>query len=105
MRKTKRFSVYTGFTGNLGRRVFEHKSQTIPGFTRRYNLHRLVFYENFGSPGPAIEREKEIKAWRRNKKIALIESMNPHWYDLAEQWGAASKQLRLGTAREIPLSA
>ena len=55
-------------------------------FTRRYNLTRLVYYESFAYPDAAIDREKEIKGWRRSKKIRLIESMNPHWYDLAEHW-------------------
>jgi len=98
MRKPKRFHVYimtnrprshvlyTGITGNLTRRVFQHKNKLVPGFTSRYNLTRLVFYECFVYPDAAIAREKEIKGWRRSKKIRLIESMNPHWYDLAESW-------------------
>jgi len=77
--------LYTGITGNLLRRVFEHKNKIIPGFTSRYNLTRLAYYESFTYPDDAIDREKEIKGWRRNKKIRLIESMNPHWYDLAER--------------------
>ena len=96
MRKPKRFHVYimtnrqrshvlyTGITGNLARRVFQHKNKLVPGFTSRYNLTRLVFYECFVYPDAAIAREKEIKGWRRSKKIRLIESVNPHWYDLAE---------------------
>ena len=98
MRKPKRFHVYimtngprshvlyTGITGNLGRRVFQHKNKLVPGFTSRYNLTRLVYYQRFVYPDAAIAREKEIKGWRRSKKIRLIESMNPHWYDLAESW-------------------
>ncbi len=98
MRKPKQFYVYimtnrprfhvlyTGITGNLPRRVFEHKNKLIAGFTRRYNLTRLVYYESFAYPYAAIDREKEIKGWRRSKKIRLIESMNPHWYDLAAHW-------------------
>jgi putative endonuclease len=66
--------------------VFQHKNKLAPGFTSRYNLARLVYYEEFVYPGAAINREKEIKGWRRNKKIQLIESMNPHWRDLAESW-------------------
>jgi len=73
-------------TGNLPRRAFEHKSKLCPGFTSLYNLTRLVYHERFVYPAEAIAREKEIKGWRRGKKIALIESMNPHWYDLAEEW-------------------
>ena len=73
--------LYTGITGNLLRRVFEHKNKIIPGFTSRYNLTRLAYYESFTYPDDAIDREKEIKGWRRNKKIRLIESMNPYWCD------------------------
>jgi putative endonuclease len=83
--------LYTGVTGNLLRRVFEHKNKLVPGFTSRYNLTRLVYYESFAFPDAAIEREKEIKGWRRSKKIRLIESMNPHWYDLAERWADVYK--------------
>ena len=79
-------TLYTGITGNLPRRVFEHKHKFIPGFTSRYNLTRLVYCERFAYPDNAIMREKEIKAWRRSKKIRLIESMNPRWYDLASGW-------------------
>src|SRR5579863_1255499 len=98
MRKAKQFHVYimtnrsrshvlyTGITGNLGRRVFQHKNKLVPGFTSRYNLTRLVYYECFVYPDAAIAREKEIKGWRRSKKIRLIESLNPHWHDLAESW-------------------
>ncbi|MGH9501427.1 MAG: GIY-YIG nuclease family protein [Terriglobales bacterium] len=78
--------LYAGITGNLPRRVFEHKSKLSPGFTSRYNLTRLAYYEMFVYPAEAIAREKEIKGWRRSKKIALIESMNPHWHDLAAEW-------------------
>ncbi|HXZ42266.1 MAG TPA: GIY-YIG nuclease family protein [Terriglobales bacterium] len=75
--------LYTGVTGNLLRRVVEHKNKFVPGFTSRYNLTRLVYYETFAYPDEAIDREKEIKGRRRRKKIRLIESMNPRWYDLA----------------------
>jgi putative endonuclease len=84
-------TLYTGITSNLPRRVFEHKNKVLPGFTSRYNLTRLVYYELFAYPDDAIMREKEIKAWRRSKKIRLIESLNPHWYDLAEHWGEQYK--------------
>jgi putative endonuclease len=79
--------LYTGVTGNLPRRVFEHKNKSVPGFTARYNLTRLVYYELFYFAGAAIEREKQIKGWSRNKKIALITSLNPRWDDLASGWG------------------
>jgi putative endonuclease len=103
MRESKRFHVYimtnrprshvlyTGVTGNLSRRVFEHKNKLVQGFTSRYNLTRLVYCEHFFYPDAAISREKEIKGWRRNKKIHLIESMNPHWDDLAESWADVYK--------------
>jgi putative endonuclease len=78
--------LYTGITGDLLRRVFQHKNKLSSGFTSRYNLTRLVYYEEFVYPDAAIAREKEIKGWRRSKKIRLIESMNPHWQDLAEKW-------------------
>ncbi|HUA14985.1 MAG TPA: GIY-YIG nuclease family protein [Verrucomicrobiae bacterium] len=79
-------ALYTGVTGNLLRRVFQHKNKLMPGFTSRYNLTRLVYYEEFVYPDAAINREKEIKAWRRGTKIALIASMNPQWDDLARTW-------------------
>ena len=78
--------LYTGVTGNLSRRVFEHKHKLVPGFTSRYNLTRLAYYEMFYDAGLAIMREKEIKGWGRGKKLALIESKNPHWYALAAAW-------------------
>jgi putative endonuclease len=98
MRKPKHFYVYimtnnqrshvlyTGITGDLPRRVFEHKNKISPGFTSRYNLTRLVLCEMFSYPGDAIKREKEIKGWVRSKTIKLIESANPHWHDLAADW-------------------
>ncbi len=95
--------LYTGVTGDLSHRVFQHKNKLVPGFTSRYNLTRLLFYECFFFPDAAIDREKEIKGWRRGKKIKLIESMNPHWDDLAERWSDIYKPLRLGDPREIPL--
>jgi putative endonuclease len=79
-------TLYTGITGDLRCRVWQHKNRLIPGFTTRYNLTRLIYDECFFYPDAAIAREKEIKAWRRSKKIQLIESMNPHWNDLAKDW-------------------
>ena len=95
--------LYTGVTGNLSRRVFEHKRKLIPGFTSKYNVTRLVYYEMFCYSDMAIAREKEIKGWRRNKKITLIEGMNPHWYDLASQWEDVYKPDPgvVGTARRV----
>jgi len=79
-------TLYTGVTDNLERRVYEHKNKLIKGFTRRYNLTKLVYYEVTNDVQAAIEREKQIKGWLRKKKIALIEAMNPRWADLGEEW-------------------
>jgi len=78
--------LYVGVTGNLVHRVWQHKSKLVPGFTSRYSLTRLVYYEQFVYPDAAIAREKEVKGWRRSKKLSLIESMNPTWDDLAKDW-------------------
>jgi len=94
--------LYTGVTGNLLRRVLEHKNKLLPGFTSRYNFTRSVHYECFAFPDAAIDREKEIKGWRRSKKIRLIESTNPHWHDLAERWADVYKPSAGGNARAIP---
>jgi putative endonuclease len=76
---------YVGVTGDLRRRVFQHKQKTHPGFTARYNCNRLVWFESFSEVSAAI-REKEIKGWTRARKITLIEGGNPTWEDLSEQW-------------------
>ena len=77
-------TLYTGVTNNLTRRVYEHKNKLVEGFTSKYGLNCLVYYEEFGDVRLAIAREKQIKEWLRIKKIALIESKNPAWSDLAE---------------------
>lgn len=69
--------LYLGITRDLPRRVYEHKNKIISGFTARYNVNKLVWYEVYGDPITAITREKQIKRWRREKKVALIRSMNP----------------------------
>jgi putative endonuclease len=79
-------TLYTGVTNDLVRRVAEHKAKQIPGFTQRYNITQLVYYEATPDVRSAIEREKQIKGWLRAKKIALIESVNPDWRDLSEGW-------------------
>ena len=76
-------ALYTGVTSDLKARVFEHKSHKVAGFTARYNVDRLVYFEEYGEPVLAIEREKQIKMLNRAKKIALIEGANPEWQDLA----------------------
>jgi putative endonuclease len=78
--------LYTGVTNDLTRRVFEHRRKLVPGFTHRYNVTRLVFFEETSDVRAAIVREKEIKAWRRSKKVALVEGANPRWLDLAADW-------------------
>ncbi len=79
-------TLYTGVTNNLEKRVLQHKRKLLPGFTRQYNLNRLVYYETFGDIRAAIQREKQIKGWLRTKKVALIVAANPHWRDLSEGW-------------------
>jgi len=76
--------LYVGVTNGLHKRVFQHKSKLSPGFTQKYNLYKLVYFEEFGDIRAAIAREKQIKGWLRSKKIALIVAMNPQWKDLAE---------------------
>jgi len=81
----KRYTVfYTGITNNLERRVWEHKQKIIQGFTKKYNIEKLVYFEVFEDVLEAIRREKQIKGWVRRRKIALIEKMNPEWKDLSE---------------------
>ena len=84
---SRSLNLYTGVTGNLYRRVMEHKHGELDGFTKRYNVNRLVDYETFKYIGNAIAREKQVKAWTRAKRVALIKSVNPTWQDLAEGWG------------------
>jgi putative endonuclease len=75
-------TLYVGATNNLGRRISEHKSKSIAGFTRSYNITMLVYFEEFSDIRHAIAREKQMKSWRRRKKLALIESTNPTWEDI-----------------------
>jgi putative endonuclease len=78
--------LYTGVTGDLEHRVFQHKTKEVDGWTKKYNVHRLVYFEVFGDVREAIAREKQIKGWLRARKVALIESGNPEWRDLAPEW-------------------
>jgi putative endonuclease len=80
-------TLYIGVTNNISRRVRGHKEHSFEGFTSSYNVERLVWYEIRGDIRVAIAREKQIKRWRREKKIRLIESPNPTWQDLSEEWG------------------
>lgn len=75
--------LYIGVTNNLERRMYEHKNKLIRGFSSKYNLQKLVYYEQFGDVNDAIANEKKIKGWLRSKKIALINSFNPEWKDLS----------------------
>ena len=81
-------TLYVGVTGDLERRVWEHKQKTIEGFTKRYNLTMLVHIEEFASPSDAIAREKQLKGWKRDRKLALVREQNQHWLDLAADWYA-----------------
>ena len=82
--------LYTGVTNNLKRRLFEHKHGLVEGFTKKYRVHKLVYFEEVNDVNAAISREKEIKAWRREKKNALVEKENCDWKDLADGWFADS---------------
>lgn len=77
--------LYVGMTNNLRRRVLEHKRKAVPGFTAKYNIDQLVYFETYPSAAEAIAREKKIKGWIRAKKLGLIEAMNPEWRDLASE--------------------
>jgi putative endonuclease len=79
-------TLYTGVTSNLERRVAQHKLKLLPGFTSEYRIERLVYFEHCGDIRAAIQREKQIKGWIREKKLALIKLMNPGWCDLSEGW-------------------
>ncbi|MGD0506328.1 MAG: GIY-YIG nuclease family protein [Terriglobales bacterium] len=81
-------TLYIGMTNNLYVRVMQHKNGEIEGFSCKYHCNRLVYWESFDEVLKAIDREKQLKGWRRAKKIALIESTNQRWEDLSEKWGA-----------------
>ena len=85
-------TIYTGVTNNLQRRIAEHRSGVVPGFTSKYKISRLVHFEMFADVRDAILREKQIKKWRREEKIVLIESRNPAWTDLAAEMLPSPKQ-------------
>jgi len=89
-------TLYIGVTNNLERRVYEHKMKLVDGFTRRYNLTILAYFEEGNDVLSAIAREKQLKGWLRLKKVELIESVNPEWRDLSEEWfreGDSSRSL------------
>ena len=78
--------MYIGVTNNLERRLYEHKNKLIKGFTQKYNVNKLVYFEETGDVFSALEREKEVKKWRREKKDALVLKGNDKWKDLSEGW-------------------
>jgi len=77
--------MYIGVTNNLNRRIVEHKEELVEGFTKKYHVHKLVYYEIFHDPTVAIQREKQLKHWKRDKKNKLVETINPTWKDLLEE--------------------
>ncbi len=105
-RRTHRYSVYimgsitgtlyVGVTSDLPCRVLQHKNHAFAGFTAKYEVDRLLYYEVFEQVGQAIGREKQLKGWRREKKVALIEAVNPQWTDLSRKW--SDLRLRVRTA-------
>jgi putative endonuclease len=91
---SRSLTLYVGVTNSIYHRALQHKSGEVEGFTKKYRINRLVYYETFKYIGNAIAREKEIKGWSRAKKLALINSMNPTWQDLAEGWGKPIEPLK-----------
>ena len=79
-------TLYVGVTNNLFKRVYEHKNKFVQGFTSKYNIGWLVYYEQTGNLASAVAREKQLKGWRRSKKVELIEAFNPAWKDLSMDW-------------------
>jgi putative endonuclease len=81
-----RTTLYIGITNNIQRRLYQHRYGEVEGFTKRYHLNRLVWFEHFGNVKDAIACEKKLKRWRRSRKIALVEQTNPRWLDLSDDW-------------------
>ena len=79
-------TLYVGMTNNIKERTLQHKNKLVDGFTKKYNIERLLYYETFSDVYSAIVREKMIKGWLRKKKIDLINTVNPNWDDLSEDW-------------------
>ena len=99
---SKSRAIYVGVTGFLMSRVLRHRAGQAGAFTRKYRIHRLVYYEVFHSVAAAIARETEIKKWRREKKVALIVGKNPTWEDLAADWGTPAVMTIQGKAGSSP---
>jgi len=85
-------TLYVGVTGKLRKRAFEHKFHSLEGFTDKYDVERLLYWESYDDVHKAIGGEKQLKGWRREKKIVLIESVNPHWVDLSKDWYPGMKE-------------
>jgi putative endonuclease len=85
-------TLYIGVTGNLRRRIWQHKQHAIDGFTEKYDVTRLLYFETYNEVLNAIAREKQLKGWSRVKKIALIEKLNPKWIDLSRKWYLTTEQ-------------
>ncbi len=83
---SKSGTLYIGLTSNIKKRVYEHKNHSIPGFTDKYDIDRLLYFEVIRASASAINREKQLKSWRREKKVKLIDSLNPEWNDLSQNW-------------------
>ncbi len=92
--------LYVGMTRDLEARVEQHKGKLLDGFTKRYNFTQLVYFESANDVLAAIAREKQIKGWRRSKKVALIESMNSQWRDLSEEWREHASRATAVTERD-----
>ena len=88
------WTLYTGITNDIERRMWQHKNKLFPGFTARFNIDQLVYYETFHDVHAAIQREKQIKAWTRAKRIALVKTGNPKWDDLSREWGKSFETAR-----------
>ncbi len=84
-------TLYIGVTGRIDTRILQHKEHAFAGFTSKYDVGRLLYWESYDDVHKAIGREKQLKGWRREKKVALIESVNPHWIDLAKGIGAVNR--------------
>jgi putative endonuclease len=95
LQSSSRRALYIGLTNNLHRRVFEHKTHRTEGFTDDYNATRLVYWQSFDEVFKAINREKQLKGWRREKKLWLIGRSNPGWKDLAADWYENARSLDL----------
>jgi len=93
-------TLYAGMTNDLERRIFEHKTKAIKGFTAKYNIDQLVWFESTNDVHEAIAFEKKIKGWKREKKIALIEKNNPDWLDLSRNWLVSEKAEILSAAAD-----